>query len=170
MWFESKDNRYYKEKIEILAKSDIFIYMGPNLKRAETSWPKPLGVKSEKGRNLWQPSNIQPPPQKKKNSTTPFHISSSLLLSGIPSLPIFSITPSLHFVFLTPPLLFRHPPPPMIFFYSCNPSPKPTPCITSSLPLSGIPPTPSNFYHHCPHPPPPPLPFRSFLPLFFFFL
>ena len=33
--------------------------LGPNSKRAETSWPKPLGVKSEKGRNLWQPNTRQ---------------------------------------------------------------------------------------------------------------
>ena len=56
MWFESKYNRNYKEKKRNIGQNWHFHIWGPNLKRAETSWPKPLGVKSEKGRNLWQPN------------------------------------------------------------------------------------------------------------------
>ena len=55
MWLESKDNRNYKEKKKEIYKNGHFDIWGPNLKRAETSGPNPLGVKSEKGRNLWQP-------------------------------------------------------------------------------------------------------------------
>ena len=45
----------YKGKKKEIYKNGHFHIWGPNLKRAETSGPKPLGVKSEKGRNLWQP-------------------------------------------------------------------------------------------------------------------
>ena len=59
MWFESKDHRNYKEKKEILTKTDIFIYggrtwkgpkplgrnhWGSNPKRAETSGNPPVGI------------------------------------------------------------------------------------------------------------------------------
>ena len=39
-------------------KSDILIFGGRNLQGRNGKGPKPLGVKSEKGRNLWQPHLI----------------------------------------------------------------------------------------------------------------
>ena len=43
------------EILWIAKKKDIFIYGGRNLQGRTGKGPKPLGVKSEKGRNLWQP-------------------------------------------------------------------------------------------------------------------
>ena len=42
-----------------LQKSDIFIPRGRNLQGRNGKGPKPLGVKSEKGRNLWQPVQLE---------------------------------------------------------------------------------------------------------------
>ena len=42
MWFESKDNRHYTEKQEMLVKTDFFIYGG-------RTWKGP----NPRGRNLW---------------------------------------------------------------------------------------------------------------------
>ena len=40
--------------------NDFFIYGGRNLQGRTGKGPKPLGVKSEKGRNLWQPHEVVP--------------------------------------------------------------------------------------------------------------
>ena len=51
---------YWETRIKRIAKinlqkSDILISGGRNLQGRNRKGPKPLGVKSEKGRNLWQP-------------------------------------------------------------------------------------------------------------------
>ena len=49
----NKDKTKNKNK---LIKIDILNIWGRNLQGRNRKGPKPLGVKSEKGRNLWQPS------------------------------------------------------------------------------------------------------------------
>ena len=58
-WFENKDKTNTKRNWQ---KRDIFIYHvygGRNLQGRTGKGPKPLGVKSEKGRNLWQPLSVK---------------------------------------------------------------------------------------------------------------